>query len=110
MVTLQKRLLVVVLALSPLVAQERIITSTELKANANGSSCWIQIDNYVYDITPYLSEHATTHEYALVKMVRQRCYKRMERQRREEQIAFPQGGHPPSQVPHWGNEMSTVSQ
>ena len=67
MVTLQKRLLVVVLALSPLVAQERIITSTELKANANGSSCWIQIDNYVYDITPYLSEHATTHEYALVK-------------------------------------------
>lgn len=67
MVAFTKNFILFFLLLPPLFAQGRIIASDELKANANASSCWIQIENSVYDITAYLSEHATTHEYALVK-------------------------------------------
>ncbi|MBL8020800.1 MAG: cytochrome b5 domain-containing protein [Leptospirales bacterium] len=48
-------------------AQDRILSLGELQSHSTAADCWTLIDQNVYDITSYLSEHASAHEYSLVK-------------------------------------------
>lgn len=48
-------------------AQDRSISLSEFQSHATEADCWILIDQNVYDISSYLSEHASAHEYSLTK-------------------------------------------
>lgn len=60
-------LLAICLLLSgpPVVAESEAIPWSEVQKHAGPSSCWIVIDNQVYDITIYLAEHSTKHSFSL---------------------------------------------
>jgi cytochrome b involved in lipid metabolism len=50
-----------------LAGEEGKISATDLQGHSTPESCWIQIDQNVYDITDYLAEHKNQHEYDLAR-------------------------------------------
>lgn len=50
---------------TPMRADSGTIGMEELKKHSTASSCWIAIDGVVYDITDYLAEHASQHQFSL---------------------------------------------
>ena len=59
-------LCVSLLSFVPALAESRSITKVELQSHNSAASCWIAIDGSVYDITGYLSEHTSVHQYSLL--------------------------------------------
>jgi len=48
-------------------SQDSAFSLDEVQRHSTPSDCWILIDRNVYDLSSYLSEHATKHEYNLSK-------------------------------------------
>lgn len=50
-----------------LAGEERSFSRKDLEAHKASDSCWIKIENSVYDVTDYLAEHKNKHEYDLAR-------------------------------------------
>lgn len=50
-----------------LAGKEPAISPEELKAHNTPESCWIQIEQDVYNVTDYIAEHKDKHSYDLAR-------------------------------------------